>query len=121
MKNNIFKFLNWILKIDKNKPDEFGNSIFMVNRWLSMASKPIAKIVNSTTNRWNFQDQNVNLSILHSLVPKYGKRIEYIKKAASESEDDIENLDNLAASMEMSRKELEMYFKSLEEMNLSTK
>ena len=121
MKNDFFKYLNYILKSDKKKPENLQFSSYMTNRWLSMASNPIAKIVNSTTNRWNISDCDFLTSFLIKILPKHTKRIEYIKKAPKESEEAMENVEYLSNCLELSRKEIELYQKTLEELNLSPK
>lgn len=121
MTNLFFKYLNWILKVDKNKPEYQKVSTFMVNRWLSMTTKSIAQIVNSTTNRWRFEDQDNTITILHGLVPKYNKKIDYIKKASTELEEEPENFENLCFCMEISKKELRDYDLMLEELGLINK
>jgi hypothetical protein len=121
MKNEFFKYLNYILKTDKKKPENLHFSSYMINRWLSMTSKPIAKIVNSTTNRWNTSDYEFLTDFLIKILPKHSKRIEYIKKTPKDIEETSENVEFLSNCLELSRKELEMYQKTLEELNLTHK
>jgi len=121
MNNLFFKYLNWILKTDKNKPEIPRNSLFMTNRWLSMTSKPIAQIVNSTTNKWNIDDESITSKILHCIIPKNNKKINYIKKSSQEDEENIDNLENICNSMNLSKREIKMYEKTLEDLGLINK
>lgn len=121
MSNNFFPFLDWILKVRKNPPIFPENIHFIANRWLSMASKPIAQIVNSTTNRWKMDDIEFYSKFHRAVLPKHGKRIEYIKKISREEETEDENLENLASSLEISKRELEMMNSTLAELRVTNK
>jgi len=121
VKNIFFPFLNWILKIDSKKPEIPKNISYMTNRWLSMTSKPIAQIVNMTTNKWNISDEEFLAKFYYKVIPKHTKKIQYIKKSNKGVEESDPNLDNLCSVMEISRKELEMYNNTLEELNLLPK
>lgn len=119
MKNNLFKVINWILKSENEKPEIPLYIGYLCNRWLSMASKPIAQIVNMTFNRWNTSDTNYYASSLRCLLPKYKKHIKYIKKPTQvESENDDDSLENFSQVMELSVREIEMYHKTLAELKL---
>lgn len=143
MTNVFFKYLNWILKVDRKTSSssldknetiwlrekgkkatwvDYNVSVFMTNRWLSMASKPIAQIINMTTNRWVNGDIDMFSKFLHCVTPRYSKRIEYIKKNNEESNHyAAENADCTCHAMEISSRELEEYNKTLAELNLITK
>jgi hypothetical protein len=118
MTNNFFPYLEWITKATNNKPEFIKNIGYIANRWLSMASKPIAQIVNSTSNRWNIQDEEVLAKFHHAVIPKYAKNINYIKKPSKEDEEIDENFDMLCENMQISQKELHMYNQTLAELNL---
>lgn len=117
---NIFDVLNWILKSKKELPENSFQSNFILNRWLSMTSPEIAQIVNVTGNRWskNIKDFSV-LNFYHSVLPKFTKKIQYIKKSQKNIEN--ENLKMLAENMEISTKDVLFLEKSLEEMNNGSK
>lgn len=117
---NLFDILNWILKSKKDLPENTFQSNFILNRWLSMASPEIAQIVNVTGNRWskNIKDFSM-LNFYHSVLPKFTKKIQYIKKGQKNIEN--ENLKMLAENMEISTKDVLFLEKSLEEMNNSPK
>jgi hypothetical protein len=121
MTNNFFPFLNWVLKVTKKRPEIPNNVQFITNKWLSMTSAPIAKIVNATLNRWKISDMEYYATISHAIIPKYAKRIEYIKKSPKEDTEEYESLENLASSLELSKKEVEMMLLTLEELNLNPK
>lgn len=125
MKNIFFPYLQWILKSNTNKPEIPKNIGFLSNRWLSMASKPIAQIVNCTSNRWNncqnvFDDETIS-KFYRILIPKFAKKIEYIKKSPKEDEETNENIEFYSNLMELSKKEIEQYQKTLEELQLTSK
>jgi len=124
MKGNFFKSLLWVLKQVNEKPEipKFFN--FMANRWLSMATKSNAQIINLTTNRWNYYsilDGDALADFYHAVIPKHTKKIEYMKKSAKETEDYDENFDCLSEAMEISKKELQMYNDTLAELNITSK
>lgn len=121
MKNNLFKILNWILKSENEKP-EFSPYIgYLCNRWLSMASKPIAQIINATFNRWNTSDTNYYASSLRCLLPKYKKHIQYIKKPTqNEADAEDDSIENFSQVMELSVREIEMYHKTLAELGIKS-
>lgn len=90
-----------------------------------MASKPIAQIINSTSNKWNncqtSFDDDTNSKIYRILIPKFTKKIEYIKKSPKEDDEINENIEFYSNLMELSKKEIEEYQKTLEELNLLPK
>ena len=118
--NNLFDTLNWILKKNKKEPITILDSNFILNRWLSMVNPEIAQIVNTTGNRWN---KNIVIFAMakfyKSILPKNLDRICYIKKKPKEKE--IENIKEMANSLELSQKELFFFENALEELNLASK
>jgi hypothetical protein len=124
MKGNFFKTLMWILKQEKEKPEIPKYFGFMLNRWLSMATKSNAQIVNLTTNRWNYHsvlEDEILAKIYHAIIPKHSKKIEYLKKISKEDEEIDENIEYLSSIMEISKKELEAYNDTLAQLNLTHK
>jgi chorismate mutase len=130
IKNNkddsLFVYLDWILKKkSKGNGDQTPISPFILNRWLSMADNNIAQMVNATTNRWlltknqNMSDPNFIGSFFRTILPKFTKRISYIKKIAKEKT--TEDYLNIANSMQCSTKEIEMYEKTLAEIRHTLK
>lgn len=72
------------------KPFQVENSeeikqynIYMVNRWVSMCDSESANMVNETTNKLNYlqNDRELHYKMLLNILPaKKYKRIEYLKK-----------------------------------------
>lgn len=121
MKNNLFKVLNWILKSENEKPEIPPYIGYLCNRWLSMASKPIAQIVNATFNRWNTNDTNYYTSSLRCLLPKYKKHINYIKKPIqNDSDSEGDTIENFSQVMELSVREIELYNETLAELEIKS-
>jgi hypothetical protein len=115
--NNIFEFLDWILK-KKEKEPIYENNItdYILNRWLSMSDFDAAKILNVTVNRWNKCDENSevfldNCKFLKTILPKINKKLEYLKKKNTnieEKEEEAEE-DILIKNYEISKRELKLY------------
>jgi hypothetical protein len=58
-------------------------NIFMVNRWTSMCDPESANMINETTNKVNYlqNDREMHYKMLLNVLPqKKFKRIEYLKK-----------------------------------------
>lgn len=118
--NNLFDTLNWILKKDKKEPVSILESNFILNRWLSMVTPEIAQIINITGNRWNKNTTNFSMAKFYkSILPKNSDQIFYIKRKKEEKE--IENIEEMANSFELSRKELIFFENTLEDLNISSK
>lgn len=121
MKNIFFDYLSWVTKSTDKKPELPQNILFMSNRWLSMASKSIAQIVNMTTNKWNITNTEIISNFYRCVIPKHTKRIEYIKKPNKEIEEDEDNIEYMSSLLEISKKELENYNNTLAELGLLNK
>jgi hypothetical protein len=117
--NNIFDYINDILFIKKgdklsNIDDESQFNLYLINRWLSMYSPEIATVVNSTGN-WLysiFEDKKLYYNFLINVVPKLQrKHISYIKKVKPDEspEESNNNVELLAQSLEISRREINDY------------
>ena len=121
--DSIFSVLNWVLKKTKKHDLNFqGTSVYMLNRWLSMADPSIANIVNVTGNRWmcvtSLGRKSESMSkFYHKLMPKFTSKINYIKKPEKKNED--LDLLTMAKAYEKSTKELEILNKAL--VNLQEK
>lgn len=96
----------------KNVDDESTFLPFMVNRWVSMHSPAMAKIINDTTNRYSkhfdlFSKREYN-AYYHSTLPQCRfKRIAYIKKSKKETdEDEDKKVELIAKSQELSQREI---------------
>jgi len=123
--SDLFSYLDWILK--KNRKDLDHENLpypFIVNRWLSMSDPTIAEIVNATTNRWIMVDgiAKDSLSVakfMRTILPKFMKRVTYIKKPVNEKEST--DYSFFAQSSELSKREIEFYEKTLAELNIKVK
>jgi|LakMenE01Jun11ns_1017448.scaffolds.fasta_scaffold9528488_2 hypothetical protein len=126
--DEIFTKLDWVLK-KKGKAPNFNNKIsyFLFNRWLSMSDPSVAQIVNATTNRWNTQKGEIGnesffLVFFKNILPKINKKFIYIKKPLNEEEEKTEqSLENLQNLLEISKRELNFYEKTIAEMNIGVK
>jgi len=120
--DSLFILLDWILK-KKSKGNGDLNSVspFIINRWLSMADPNIAQMVNVTTNRWlmsksDFISSNDFMGIFFkTILPKFNKKIVYIKSPPKTKTN--EDYLSLASAFECSTKEIELYEKTLAEIN----
>jgi hypothetical protein len=118
--NNLFDFLNYVLKVSDNEPKDYKPPTFLINRWISMANPAFARIINLTTNKWCGSISDLDISKLYRiLLPKYGKRISYIKKEVKEKEYDEDM--NMASIMECSQREINLFKETLEDINISAK
>lgn len=60
---------------------------FLINRWISMYDGESAEIINQTTNKKNYfdNDKEMQYKMLLNIVPKKGyRKIDYIKKQIKE-------------------------------------
>jgi hypothetical protein len=117
--DDLFVSLNWILKKTNLNLDINTPSIFLLNRWLSMANPQVAMIVNSTCNRWIYKtplakENKLLAKFYHRVLPSYNKRITYLKKVSENKSEEKENLNNLASTMEISQREISMYNDALD-------
>lgn len=122
MKNKdsrLFDFLNWVLKNGNDKPKEYEPSLFLLNRWISMINPHFCLILNSTTNRWNKVLKEFNFgSFYYHVLPKNNKRINYIKKKNKQSDNNIEDIKNIADRLECSVREVELFETTLAQLNI---
>lgn len=118
--NKLFDFINYIFKNGNNPPSEYKTPVFLINRWISMANPLFAKIVNLTTNKWCSRGQDFDIkSFYRTVLPQYKNKISYIKKKDKEKDDICDQ--NLANIMECSQREVLLYNKTLEEINIINK
>jgi len=114
----MFDHLNKILY--KSKESDISNlnedkefQPFLIQRWCSMHSTPIAQIVNDTTNRyWGCFENNKDWYIaLKTVIPtcKF-KKISYIKKAKKEADSATNpSVQKVANNLEISSREVSLY------------
>lgn len=123
--DELFVCLDWILKKkSKVHPEITPPSIFIINRWLSMADPLIAQIVNVTVNRWiyktNISKENTLINKFYkTILPTKNSRISYLKKEKSNNKKNQElDLDekNYCYNLELSQREINLYNQTLEEL-----
>jgi len=94
---------------------------FMMQRWLSMHSPDLAKVINLTTNKlWSIYETKKDwYKDFLAFVPKtYNKKIKYIKKKKEKvDKEEQEVIEFLARTKEMSKREVQLY---LNEFDIST-
>jgi len=92
---------------------------YLVQRWCSMHSSPIAYILNETTNRyWKCYENNSEWYIaLNTVIPECRfRRINYLKKNKKEStKKNEEHIKKIASNLEISTREVNYY---IEQFNL---
>ena len=121
MKNKdtrLFDFLDWVFKTNKHRPKEYEPPYFLVNRWISMTKPQMCLILNSSTNRWGKVLKQFDFgSFYHKVLPKYGGRINYIKKKSKETQENLEDIQNIADRLECSVREVEFFETSIAQLN----
>lgn len=109
--NKLFDSIDFVLK----KTDIDINSIecknyYILNRWLSMSDQNIAKIINSTTNRWLMKNNfSKVLKFYRSVLPTFNKKIKYLKKNTKTKSNDQNDISTIAKNFQLSIREIEMY------------
>ncbi len=112
----IFDIINSII-FNKNKKcitsvDEENAFVpYMVNRWLSMYSPDLALVSNKLNKYLGvFQDKRDLLALFQTCFPlSKQKRIQYIKKKKLTEENINEKIPLIAASRELSKREITQY------------
>jgi hypothetical protein len=118
--NNLFEFIDFVLKVKNVAPKHYKPPVFLINRWLSMINGGFCRIINLTTNKWCRQVPDFNIEQFYRvLLPKYKPRISYIKKPIKEKEIEID--DNMAHLMECSQREIIFFKESLAEFGIDAK
>lgn len=118
--DDLFVYLDWILKKPvKDLHLQSVPSIYITNRWLSMSSKEIAQIVNTTFNRWIkskvFSSDNLLAGKFYrTVLPQTKKHIKYLKKDSSSKNKECEDISSLSRNLELSQREIELYNKTLD-------
>lgn len=110
---SIFTIINSILYKEKDIPNNLEEdfSLYMVNRWISMYSPPLARMINNTSNLIGsiFETKEESYNFLYNIVPKVKrKKIEYFKKK-KEDKKNLEMETLLAKSSELSLREILLY------------
>lgn len=121
----MFDYLNKVLYKtkgpDTNNIQESEEFVpFMIQRWSSMYSPEIARLLNETSNRqWSsLSDKEMWFNYLHAVVPHCRfKKIAYLKKKkdTEEKAKNKETLHKVANYLEISSREVSQY---IEQFNL---
>lgn len=121
MEETIFNHIDSVLftkqKLNKLNEDETQFNLYMLNRWCSMYSPDIARIINETTNKkMEFltlkQDQ---YNYIFNILPKVKKkRINYIKKIKNEENKEENDISSYAKLLEISEREVKEYIDFLD-------
>ena len=118
----IFDHLNDILftkrgKCLDNVDDETQFNPYMINRWCSMYSDNLARIINHTTNRLHsiFTDKQQYYKFVSKVLPRVNRRrINYIKKKKpEENEQEVDNIKLMAKRLELSESEIKSYYEHI--------
>jgi len=112
----IFDFINDVLFTKKKNTlqsldDENVFSPYMLNRWISMYSSAMTHDCN-TINKYLgvFENKRDLFNLFVATFKKVPfKRINYIKKYKEEKKEECEQLDLLAKSYELSKREIKQY------------
>ena len=118
----IFDYLNDILFTKRgnslqNVDEESGFNVYMLNRWISMYSPPLAIVINNTTNWMHsvFETKQQYYQFVSKVLPRVNrKRIHYIKKAKNDDpEPATDNTKLMAKRLELSEREIKSYYELL--------
>lgn len=124
MEETIFNYIDSILfnkkKLNKINENESGFSLYMVNRWCSMYSTDVCKIINETANKYakSFVTKQEAYDFLFNILPKNKKkRIQYLKKNKEQKEEEGPDIKLMSDKMEISTREVNSYLEMLEEFS----
>ena len=116
----IFDYISDILFTKKknllNAVDEESEfTPFLVNRWLSMYSTSVAQDCNIINKYLSIFDSKKDLySLFHAVFMKCpSRKINYFKRAKSEKTEDDVMVQKIAASKELSQREIKDYLNTL--------
>lgn len=127
---NIFTYINDILykktgRLLDKKEEEADFQSYMIQRWLSMYSDGMSKLLNGTINLVyrGIDNKDDWYKLFLVIIPKSKfKKFRYIKKISAKSKqvnEDLENVIELVSnSKEISKREVRMY---IEEYGLDVK
>ena len=116
----IFDYISDILFTKKknllNTVDEESEfTPFLVNRWLSMYSTSVAQDCNIINKYLSIFESKKDLySLFHAVFTKHpSRKINYFKRKKSEKTEDDELVQRIAASKELSQREIKEYLNTL--------
>jgi hypothetical protein len=119
--NNFFDFLNYIFKSSDKDVKDYVPSVYLTNRWVSMANPLLAKVVNLTVNKWILSKHTFDVKKFYRVVLPYNNsKINYIKKPEKTKNQDDNDLE-MAALMECSHRELNIFKETIEFLNNKNK
>ena len=118
--DNFFEVLNFVFKKTNQRVKNYKPSLFLLNRWVTMANPLFSKIVNFTFNKWGTKNNYFEPDKFYrTILPIYKNKFTYIKK--KEHKKDVESEENLALLMECSQREINFFKETLEELNNTNK
>jgi hypothetical protein len=124
MQETIFNFIDSVLfskkKLNTLNEDETQFNLYMLNRWCSMYSTDLAKVINETTNKKteSFSLKQDQYNYCFNIFPKVKfKKIEYLKKNKTQKEDLDLTSEYISKSFEISKREAEQYIDFLESLH----
>lgn len=124
MEETIFNYIDSVLfnkkRVNNINEGETQFNLFMVNRWCSMYSSDLVKILNETSNVYGktFLTKQEQYDFLLNILPKVKKKkINYIKKNKEEKKEENTEIENIAKFSELSKREVNSYIEMLEELN----
>ena len=116
MEETIFNYIDSVLftkqKLNKLNEDETQFNLYMLNRWCSMYSSDMVRIINETTNRYKevFSVKQDQYNYILNMLPRVKrKRVDYIKKIKTEEKEKDENIPIIAKTLEISEREVKEY------------
>ena len=118
--DNFFDTLNFVFKKTNNHVKDYKPSIFLLNRWITMANPLFSNIVNFTFNKWASKNNQIQCEKFYRVIlPTYKNRFSYIKK--KENKKDVECSENVASLLECSQREINFFKQTLEELSDTNK
>lgn len=124
MEETIFNYIDSVLfnkkRVNNINEGETQFNLFMVNRWCSMYSSDLVKILNETSNVYGktFLTKQEQYDFLLNILPKVKKKkINYIKKNKEEKKEENTEIENIARFSELSEREVTSYLEMLNNLN----
>lgn len=124
MDNTIFTYVDSVLfnkrKLNTINEGETQFNLYMLNRWCSMYSPDVSKIINETTNKYNklFSLKQDQYEYSYHILPKCKKKkIDYLKKNKIQKEIKENNCKLLSRNLEISEREVLNYIDFLESLH----
>lgn len=116
----IFDFISDIIFLKKKNclttiDDESAFTPYLVNRWLSMYSAPVAKTSNLLNKYLGIFESKTDLyNLFVAVFPKLpNKKINYFKRKKEETKENNQSIPLLAKTYELSQREVIEYINTL--------